>query len=140
LREREPARIVTATATFTLRDPITNANLYPRVASSRFNIDTLQIFGTNGEKVRLFIGDADNSTAYAIQLPFYSSADTVGQNICKTYYVYLSQADTDTLRFCYQLNPTECNTELRNYQVFYNNAEQSITDRGAYAYSFDVKK
>ncbi len=89
--------------------------------------DIIQPFGyIQEDSVKLYNEDFElNSTFYLDGTIIYfqhADANTPrGQDLSKTYYLYLSYQDTDTLRIDYKINDNKCKPLLVYGKFFYNN-------------------
>lgn len=125
-----PERLREASFGFVILDSKTNKNLFSNLA---YSIDSVKLLGGNNP-LRKARNGADGYI-FAIDSVYVTSQNRIGQLVERTYYIYLNQSDTDTLKISFLPSQGECEQYFKDYQVFYN---QRLITTGQNVISFST--
>ena len=96
--------------------PSPNNYQYAIGVTGIYSEDTIRFYNENYEVEPTFYTDGRAGNF------FYASPSTPrGQDLSKTYYLYLNYKDTDTIRIDYKINDNKCKPLLVYGKFFYNN-------------------
>ena len=76
---------------------------------------------------------------FGIDSVYINNQNRIGQLVERTYYIYLNQFDTDTLKLSFLPSEDKCNQYFNNYQVFYNQ-RLITTGQNEISFSAEIKK
>ncbi len=87
--------------------------------NSAYPIDSVRLINSN-----TVLGKAKTGIQgeYSFDIDsIYTSQNQIGQRVERIYYLYLNQADTDTIRLSFLPVDGKCDPYFTDYQVFFNN-------------------
>ncbi|WP_338762259.1 hypothetical protein WAF17_17260 [Bernardetia sp. ABR2-2B] len=102
----------------------------------RYPADSIQLYDENYEPVESFGASATGQCNFV-----YVDIDTPKEeDIIRTYYLYLSYLDTDTIRHEYRVNKNTCKYLLDYGRFFYNNKLITQNEKANFIPSASINK